>query len=63
MSINKLNQIIKETEQAAREIYYAMTYLEDAHPARANLEIALLRLGVTSPKQVGLSLRVLTKIS
>lgn len=54
-----LQSIASETEQAAREIYYAMSFLPVGHPARANLNLALDSLGVFNPEQVGLSRQVL----
>lgn len=55
----QLSDVINQLEQAAREIYYAATFLESGHPARANLKLALEALGVTKPSDVGLSDSVL----
>jgi len=57
----ELYKIVDDIEQVAREIYYAMTYLPDSSPARANLNQALILLGIKNPKQIGLSDSVLTR--
>lgn len=54
-NITNLQTATDEIKQAAREIYYSLTYLELDHPARANLTLALGCLGVSRPKDVGLS--------
>jgi len=59
--IYRLRKAIEETEDAGREIYYAMTFLEQTNPARANLNLALKYLGITKPEDVGLSNTVLTR--
>ena len=56
-----LDLIKDDIEQAAREIYYAIKLYEQNENGRINLEIALKLLGVGSPKDVGLSDRVLDK--
>ena len=59
-SVRDLKQILTDVEDAGRNIYYAMSFLRRGHPAAANLELALDFLGIRSPKDVGLSDRVLT---
>jgi hypothetical protein len=56
-----LRQVMDEAEQAGREIYYAMSFLDYTHPARANLKQALKCLGVNKPEDVGLSSSVLSR--
>jgi hypothetical protein len=58
--MNTIEKLKESNEQAAREIYYAMTFLQKNHPALANLKLALSYLEVRHPKEVGLSDRVLT---
>lgn len=58
-----LNQVIVQTQDAGREIYYAISFLEPDNPARTNLELALKHLGVRSPTEVGLSDSVLRGIN
>lgn len=60
-TIAALDLIKMEIEQAGREIYYAMTFLDNNHPARTNLKQALKSLGIQKPGQVGLSDSVLTR--
>lgn len=55
-----LNKILNETQGAAKEIYYAISLLPINHPAEANLVNALTHLGITHPKEVGLSSVALT---
>ena len=55
----RLEATIQDVEQVAREIYYAMSFLEYSHPARANLNQALQLIGVRTPEDVGLSNQVL----
>jgi len=54
-----LKQTVNEIEQVAREIYYALSFLEETHPSRANLVAALRIIGVNKPADVGLSNSVL----
>lgn len=54
-----LNQVIVQTQDAGREIYYAISLLESNNPARANLILALEHLGIRGPAEVGLSDSVL----
>lgn len=61
LTIELLNKIENNIENAGRNIYYAMSFLENNSPARANLEIALDELGIKSPREVGLSNSVLEK--
>ncbi len=51
--------LIRKMNECAREIFYAMSFLENDHPARANLLQALKSLGVDKPALVGLSDSVL----
>ena len=57
-----LQQVIWDTEQSAREIYYAMRFIPENSPAIANLNRALELLGISNPKQIGLSKSVLEKM-
>lgn len=57
----KLKEILADSEQVAREIYYAMSQIPDNNTGMANLKIALRLLGVNEPKDVGLSNSVLVK--
>jgi len=56
-----INELHNNLEQAAREIYYAMTFLNPSNPARANLNLALKCLQVSGPEDVGLSKSILTR--
>lgn len=57
--LSMIDNIKSDAEQAGREIYYAISFLDNTHPARANLKRALELLGIHSPHQVGLSNNVL----
>jgi hypothetical protein len=59
--LTMLDEIGEDCKQAAREIFYAMSFIELNNPARANLQQALKHLGVHEPKDVGLSNSVLRK--
>jgi hypothetical protein len=59
--IKKLQEAQADIEQVVREIYYALSYLEDSNPARANLKQALNLLGIKSPREVGLGNSILTR--
>lgn len=65
LNISKINQqmqhISEKLNQVAREIYYAKSLIDSNHPAQANLNLALQCLGISSPKEVGLSNSVLEK--
>lgn len=56
---NILTEVINDTKQVGREIYYAMSFLDNTHPSRANLTQALKLLGINGPQDVDLSDRVL----
>jgi hypothetical protein len=58
-TIEMLEMAKSNSEQVAREIYYAMSFLDYTHPARANLKVALSYLGAETPDIVGLSNSVL----
>lgn len=58
-TIPLLESVVEDCRQAAREIYYAISYTSEDNPARANLFAALKLLGVNSPSDVGLSNSVL----
>ena len=55
----RLDMLKWDVEQAAREIYYAMSFMRPSHPSRANLQSALRVLGVSGPHDVGLNNSVL----
>ena len=59
--IYRLRKAIEETENAGREIYYAMSFIDSNSPAIANLKQALKNLGISTPRDIGLSNSVLTK--
>ena len=58
-AINDLKQATADVEDAARNIYYALSFLGPNHRARSNLELALTLLGIKEPEDVGLSDSVL----
>lgn len=58
---SELRAITYRIDAAIRNIYYAMSFLQDNHPAMANLKLSLEELGNVSPEQVGLSKNVLRK--
>ncbi len=53
----KLTSVMNDIEQAAREIYYAMTFIPYNSSARVHLKLTLKYLGVERPADVGLSSR------
>lgn len=59
--LNKAQEVQDGLTDIARDIYYAKSLLPKGHPAEANLDDALGRLGVKSPREVGLSNSVLEK--
>lgn len=52
---------VEDVEQAAREMFYALSQLEDSHPATANIKMALRILKLENPEHLGLSRSVLKK--
>jgi hypothetical protein len=59
--IPAMRNCLRDLDQVAREIYYALSFLPESHAARANLQLALRNLGVTGPEDVGLSRSVLKR--
>lgn len=59
--LKKLAEIKNDSEQVAREIYYAISQLPVNHPAEANLKQALMLLGANKPEDVNLSSNALSR--
>lgn len=59
--ITELIKAMEDTEQVAREIYYALSLMGKNSPGAANLFVALKLIGAENPESVGLSKNVLNR--